>query len=227
MSKYTFSPLPAYRKYPPDEMLARARTFYEGVKSRRTVREFLSEPVPEEIIRQCLRAAATAPSGANRQPWHFVVVTDPKVKREIREGAEEEERTFYQNRAPDDWLAALEPLGTDEHKPFLEEAPCLIVVFAQSYSLLADGSQSKNYYVQESVGIATGILINAIHHSGLASLTHTPSPMKFLNKILKRPSNERPYLILVVGYPTPNALVPDIRRKSIDETVTFISESAG
>jgi nitroreductase len=169
-----------------------------------------------------LLAAGTAPSGANRQPWHFVVVSDPEIKRKIREAAEKEEEAFYTGRAPDDWLEALQPLGTDAHKPFLETAPYLIVIFAQSYELAADGSKIKNYYVQESVGIATGLLITAIHHAGLVSLTHTPSPMGFLNKILGRPDNERPYLILVVGYPAENATVPDISKKSLEEIATFV-----
>ena len=167
-------------------------------------------------------AAGTAPNGANRQPWHFVVVSNPDIKKRIREAAEKEEEAFYSGRAPDDWLEALAPLGTDANKPFLETAPYLIVIFAQTYELSKDGGKTKNYYVQESVGIATGLLITAIHEAGLVSLTHTPSPMGFLNEILGRPLNERPYLILVVGYPDKEAQVPDISKKSLDEIATFI-----
>ena len=167
-------------------------------------------------------AAATAPSGANQQPWHFVVVSEPSLKKKIREGAEEEERAFYSGRAPDEWLEALSHLGTDEHKPFLEVAPCLIVIFAQSHGLGPDGTKFKHYYVTESVGIATGMLIAAIHIAGLVSLTHTPSPMGFLNEILGRPSHERPFLILVVGYPSENVQVPRITKKGLNEIATFL-----
>jgi nitroreductase len=222
MNTPKFIPLAQYRKYPEEEMKRRAAAFYAEMLRRRTVRDFSGRPVPKEIIEHCLLAAGTAPSGANRQPWHFVVVSDPEIKRKIREAAEKEEEAFYTGRAPDDWLEALQPLGTDAHKPFLETAPYLIVIFAQSYELAADGSKIKNYYVQESVGIATGLLITAIHHAGLVSLTHTPSPMGFLNKILGRPDNERPYLILVVGYPAENATVPDISKKSLEEIATFV-----
>ena len=196
--------------------------FYKKIKQRRTVRDFSNRPVPKEIIENCLLAAGTAPNGANKQPWHFAVVTDPEIKKKIREAAEKEEEAFYTGRAPDEWLEALAPLGTDASKPFLETAPYLIVIFAQSHELTTDNRKSKNYYVQESVGIATGILITAIHHAGLVSLTHTPSPMGFLGKILKRPSNERAYLILVVGYPEENAKVPEISKKSLEEIATFV-----
>ncbi|MBI1880712.1 MAG: nitroreductase family protein, partial [Chloroflexi bacterium] len=179
-------------------------------------------PVPREIIQNCLLAAGTAPSGANMQPWHFVVVSDPTVKQQIRAAAEAEEREFYGGRAPEEWLEALAPLGTDEHKPFLETAPYLIVIFAQNYGLAPDGHKIKHYYVSESVGIATGILITAIHQAGLVSLTHTPSPMGFLSEILKRPPNERAYLILVVGYPSEDAQVPAISKKTLNEFVTFV-----
>jgi len=216
-----FLPLKTYREYPVDEMAERAAGFYAEVKRRRTVREFSDRTVPLEVIENCLRAAGTAPSGANLQPWHFVVVTDPEVKRRIREAAEEEERQFYAERAPQEWLDALAPLGTDEHKPFLETAPHLIAIFAQSYGILPDGSHLKHYYAAESAGIATGILITAIHNAGLVSLTHTPSPMGFLNELLERPANERPFLLLVVGYPEENAVVPDIGRKALGEFVTF------
>jgi len=203
-------------------MQKRAADFYEDIKRRRTVRDFSDRPVPKEIIEKCLLAAGTAPNGANKQPWHFVVVTDPEIKKKIRDAAEKEEEAFYNGRAPDEWLEALAPLGTNASKPFLETAPYLIVIFAQSHELTADNMKSKNYYVQESVGIATGILITAIHHAGLVSLTHTPSPMRFLGKVLKRPANERAYLILVVGYPEENAKVPDISKKSLKEIATFL-----
>jgi nitroreductase len=203
-------------------MQERAKTFREEMQRRRTIRTFSNRPVPREIIEECLRAAGTAPNGANMQPWHFVVVSDPTVKKQIREAAETEEREFYKRRAPEEWLEALAPLGTDWQKPFLEEAPYLIVVFGITNTILPDGTKRKNYYVTESVGIATGMLITALHHSGLASLTHTPSPMAFLNKILKRPANERPFLVLVVGYPAEGTTVPNISKKSLDEIATFI-----
>ena len=222
MKEPTFVPLPAYREYPFDTMKRRAREFYEDVRRRRTVREFSSRPVARDVIEECLRAAGTAPSGANMQPWQFVVVSDPAIKHQIRVEAEKEEQDFYHHRAPQAWLDALALLGTDEHKPFIEIAPYLIVIFAQSFGVLPDGRKVKHYYAQESVGIATGILITAIHHAGLVSLTHTPSPMGFLNKILGRPSHERPFLILVVGYPAERATVPDVTRKSLEEIATFV-----
>ena len=212
----------SYREYPVDEMRKKARSFYEEMKRRRTVRDFSDRPVPREIIKDCIRAAGTAPNGANRQPWHFVVVEDPEVKSKIREAAEEEEKEFYERRATDEWLEALAPLGTDENKPFLEEAPYLIAIFAESYGIDEEGEKVRNYYVKESVGIATGMLITAVHQAGLASLTHTPSPMGFLNEILNRPDNERPFLLLVVGYPADEAKVPNIQKKSLDEIATFI-----
>jgi iodotyrosine deiodinase len=189
---------------------------------RRTVREFSDRPVERAVIENCLLAAATAPNGANLQPWHFVVVSDPAIKRRIREAAEVEERDFYSRRAPQEWLDALAVLGTDEHKPFLETAPYLIAIFAQSYGLLPDGRKVKHYYTQESVGIATGILITAVHQAGLVSLTHTPSPMGFLNEVLGRPAHERPFLLLVVGYPAEDAAVPDITKKPLAEIATFL-----
>ncbi len=222
MAKYKFIPLPDFQEMPVDKMLDGATDFYNEMKRRRTVREFSEREVPREIIEASLLAAGTAPNGANRQPWHFVVVSNPEIKKQIRKAAEEEERDFYENRAPKEWLEALAPLGTDSDKPFLETAPYLIVIFAESYERLPDGRTLKNYYVQESVGIATGLLIAALHHAGLASLTHTPSPMKFLNQILGRPSNERPYMILVAGYPAEDALVPDISKKKLDEIATFL-----
>jgi nitroreductase len=216
-----FIPLTGYREYSVEEMKQRAATFYDELRRRRTVRHFANRPVPREVIEDCLRAAATAPSGANRQPWYFVVLSDPVLKRRIREAAEAEEREFYTHRAPQEWLDALAPLGTDATKEFLETAPYLIVIFAQRYGLLPDGRTVKHYYAQESVGIATGMLITAIHHAGLVSLTHTPSPMDFLNDILGRPANERPFLILVVGYPATEAVVPDITKKPLEEIAQF------
>ncbi|HKK28581.1 MAG TPA: nitroreductase family protein [Gemmatimonadota bacterium] len=221
MTAPMFVPLDEYREYPPEEMLRRASEFREELERRRTVREFSDRPVPRRVVEACLAAAARAPNGANRQPWHFVVVGDAGIKSRIREAAEEEERVFYEERAPRAWLDALEALGTDEHKPFLEEAPWLIAIFAESWALGPDGRKLKNYYVQESVGIATGILITALHHAGLVSLTHTPSPMGFLNEILGRPENERPFLLLVVGYPAEDARVPDIGKKPLEEIVTW------
>ena len=217
----TFIPL-EFRRYPDEEMVARAEAFYDLLRTRRTVRDFSPESVPLEVIEAALRVAGTAPNGANLQPWHFVVVSDPSLKREIRQAAEVEEREFYQRRAPPEWLAALELLGTDADKPFLEAAPYLIAIFGEAYGLLEDGRKVKNYYVNESVGIATGMLIAALHRAGLATLTHTPSPMKFLNSILRRPDNERPFLLLVVGRPAEGARVPDIRKKPLEEIATFL-----
>ena len=203
------------------EMQESASNFYNMVRSRRTVRDFSNKPVPKEIIENCLRAAGTAPSGANHQPWHFVVISDPELKHKIREGAEEEEREFYESRAPQDWLDALAPLGTDANKPFREIAPYLIVIFGEKLSFDTEGNKLKNYYVSESVGIATGILITALHNAGLASLTHTPAPMKFLSELVGRPATEKPYMILVTGYPAENAEVPAITRKSLEEIASF------
>jgi nitroreductase len=222
MAEPRFIPLSEYEELPVEEMKRRASDFYRLMRKRRTVREFSDRPVPREIVEDCLLAAGTAPSGANQQPWHFAVVSDPVLKRRIREGAEEEESAFYGGRAPDDWLEALSHLGTDEHKPFLEIAPYLIVIFAQNHGVRADGSKFKHYYVTESVGIATGMLIAAIHNAGLVSLTHTPSPMGFLNDILGRPGHERPFLILVVGYPKEGARVPEITKKKLPEIATFL-----
>ena len=221
MSAPQFIPYSRAHDYPPDEMRDRARSFFEEMSRRRTVRHFSDRPVSKEVIEQCIRAAATAPSGANLQPWHFVVVTDSSVKSRIRAAAEHEEREFYEKRAPKEWLEALAPLGTDEHKPFLETAPFLIAIFVEKYGKLPDGRQVKNYYHNESVGIATGILLTAIHKIGLASLTHTPSPMKFLNEILQRPANESCFLLLVVGHPADDAVVPNITRKTFEDICTF------
>ena len=221
MNNAIFIPL-EYQELDEEEMLARSSEFLERMEQRRSVRQFSSRSVPWEIIENCLRAAATAPSGANMQPWHYVVVSDSELKLRIRMAAEEEEREFYANRAPQEWLDALAPLGTDADKPFLESAPYLIVIFAKSYTINPQGKKVKNYYVSESVGIATGILITALHQSGLATLTHTPSPMRFLNQILNRPQNEHPFLILVVGYPAEDAEVPKINKKPFNEINTLI-----
>ena len=225
MKKAGFSPLSDYREYPPEEMEAKANGFLAEMKRRRSVRHFSDRPVPRNVIEDCLRAANTAPSGANRQPWHFVVVEDRVTKSRLREAAEKEEREFYGRRAPEEWLEALRPLGTDEHKPFLETAPYLIAIFAQLHGVDEDGNRFKHYYVNESVGIATGMLITALHLAGLATLTHTPSPMGFLNQILDRPKNERPFLLLVVGYPAENAQVPVITKKPLSEIATFLGEA--
>jgi iodotyrosine deiodinase len=198
------------------EMRARADALFAELVRRRTVRDFSSEPIPLDVVERAIETAAQAPSGANKQPWTFVLVTDPEVKRRIRAAAEEEERAFYNGRAPERWLRDLEPLGTDEHKPFLTTAPALVVVFAQRHGADAD---ERHYYVSESVGIAVGFLLAALHHAGLATLTHTPSPMAFLGEILGRPANERAYLLVPVGYPAPGCRVPDISRKSLDEVL--------
>lgn len=217
-----FVPHSDFEERPVKEMKKRASDFYEHMKRRRTVRDFSDRPVPQEIIENCLLAAGTAPNGANKQPWHFVVVSDPEVKKKIRIEAEKEEHEFYNRRAPEDWLEDLQPFGTDEKKPFLEKAPYLIGIFAQNYSFDANGEKEKHYYVKESVGIATGILITALHESGLATLTHTPSPMGFLNEIMDRPSHEKPFLLLVVGYPEDNVQVPEISKKSLKDIATFM-----
>jgi iodotyrosine deiodinase len=216
-------PWSTYRSYPEEEMRERAAQFYAEMARRRTVREFDPRPVPEAVIADCLRTAGTAPSGANMQPWHFCVVSDPLVKRQIREAAEERERAFYEKRASEEWLEALEPLGTAWQKPFLETAPVLIAIFSQRYGLDAAGERVQHYYVTRSVGIATGILIAALHHAGLACLTYTPSPMQFLNGVLDRPENESPFLVLVTGYPAEGVTVPAIGKKRLEEISTFFS----
>lgn len=198
-------------------MVARSRAFLESMRRRRTVREFSTEPVPLEVVDNAIATAGTAPSGAHQQPWTFVVVTDPDTKRRIRDAAEAEERRNYAGRMSEEWLRALEPIGTDEHKPHLTEAPVVIVVFEQAYGLAADGTKVKHYYVRESVGIAVGLLLAALHDAGLATLTHTPSPMGFLRELLGRPENERAYVVVPVGYPAAGATVPDIERKALAE----------
>ena len=204
-------------------MRARATAFYEELVGRRTVRDFAADPVPIDVLDTAIATASSAPSGAHKQPWTFVVVTDPAVKATIREAAEVEERAFYQGRAGERWLKDLEPFETNADKPFLETAPALIAVFAQKHGG-ADGE--RHYYVSESVGIATGFLIAALHHAGLAALVHTPSPMRFLGEILGRPRNERPYLLLVVGYPAVGATVPDLARKELDEVRVLVAEDS-
>jgi nitroreductase len=221
MTDPVFEPLNGYREYPVDEMVRRSDTFLDEMRLRRTVRQFSSREAPRTVIKKCLELAATAPSGANMQPWKFVVVSDPRLKREIRVAAEKEEHEFYTQRATPEWLAALKPLGTDAHKPYLEAAPYLIVIFVERYGVLPDGRRVKHYYASESVGIATGMLITALHHAGLATLTHTPSPMGFLNRILERPENEKPFLLLVVGYPAAEAEVPRITKKPLDQVVVY------
>ena len=224
MKPYPTIALPAYREFPLEEMRSRLAEFQGDVQRRRTVRDFSARPVPRDIIEMALQAAGSAPSGANLQPWHFVVVSDAGKKRQIRIAAEREEKEFYQQRASAEWLAALAPLGTDTRKPFLEIAPYLIVVFMQKTGVLPDGRKVKHYYPAESTGLATGILITALHRAGLVLLTHTPSPMGFLNELLDRPKRERPFLLLVVGYPAKGAMVPDIHRKTLDAFVTFIGD---
>jgi nitroreductase len=207
-----------------DEMRQRAQAFFDLMRQRHSTRDFADKAVPLDVIMKCLETAGRAPSGANQQPWHFVVVTDPDIKHKIRLAAEEEERAFYAGRASEEWLDALAPLGTDADKSFIDRAGCLIVIFAQSYGLTDNGSRVKHYYVQESVGIATGFLITALHNAGLACLTHTPSPMGFLAEILQRPKNERAYINLVVGYPAEDAQVPThaLDKKKQTEFITIL-----
>jgi nitroreductase len=200
-----------------DEQMQRSRDFLDSMKRRRTVRDYATEAVPFELIRNAIATAGSAPSGANQQPWTFVVISNREMKRKIREAAEAEEKESYERRMSDEWLEALAPLGTDWHKPHLEDAPYLIVVFKQSYGFREDGRKIKHYYVDESVGIAVGLLLASLHQAGLATLTHTPSPMKFLSEILERPENERATMIIAVGYPAEDAVVPDIGKKSLDE----------
>ncbi len=222
MNDYPTVPLKTYKEFPVDEMRTRVQDFHTDIDRRRTVREFSDRPVPRDIIETALKAGSTAPSGANLQPWHFVVVSGAKTKKRIREAAEAEEREFYEHRASQEWLDALAPLGTDSNKPFLEAAPYLIAVFLQKFGTLPDGRKVKHYYPTESTGIASGMLITALHRAGLATLTHTPSPMKFLNEILGRPKSERPFLLLVAGYPADGVEVPDIKRKTLEEFASFI-----
>lgn len=225
MSKaYKPVPLPDRFDYSDREMVARSKRFLAFAKKRHTCRFFSGRDVPREVIENCLLTAGTAPSGANRQPWHFVLVRSNKAKKIIREAAENEEREFYKGRAGKEWLKALAPLGTDWQKPFLETAPWLIVIFAERFGTDRDGSRIKNYYVPESVGIATGFLIMALHHAGLSALTHTPAPMSFLNQLCGRPETEKPVMILVAGHPAKDATIPRAakRKKSLDQLTSEI-----
>jgi len=222
MSTPATIPLPPRPALSDDDSLGRAQAFFEQVRTRRSVRHFSDRSVPRAVIEAALAAAGSAPSGANLQPWRFVAVSNPKTKRWIREAAETEEREFYERRAPEEWLQVLTALGTDAEKPFLETAPWLIAIFSLRQVTLPDGRTAKSYYPLESVGIATGVLITALHQAGLATLTHTPSPMRFLNDILSRPPDEKPFLLLVVGHPATDARVPDLQRKPLDEIATFV-----
>ena len=220
MADFPFQPL-VFEGKTDEEMLEASRAFYAEVRKRRSVRDFSDRPVAREVIENCLLSAGTAPNGANMQPWYFVAVANPELKHRIREAAEKEERAFYEHRASDEWLEALAPLGTDQEKPFLDIAPWLIVVFLRKFSYDENGRKLKNYYTSESVGIACGLLINALHQAGLATLTHTPSPMKFLNEVLGRPKDERAYMLIVAGHPAEDAKVPSISKKSLDEISEF------
>ncbi|UCH62168.1 MAG: nitroreductase family protein [Fidelibacterota bacterium] len=211
-----------YTPVEPQECLARARRAYEQLEQRRSVRHFSDRPVPREVIEYLIRTATTAPSGAHKQPWTFVAVSDPALKTEIRQAAEAEERKNYEQRLTPEWLDALQPLGVDWHKPFLEIAPWLVVVFKQTVELLGSGERRKNYYVSESVGIAVGLFLAAMHQAGLVALTYTPSPMKFLSEILKRPPNDKPVMIIPVGYPAGDCRVPDLQRKRLEEVAVFL-----
>ena len=223
MSDSAYRPIALeFERLSEDEMVHRGRSFFDLMARRRSVREFAPDPVPRELIEAAIAAANTAPSGANRQPWHFAVVSDPALKAEIRRGAEAEEKEFYEGgRATDQWLQALAPLGTEWRKPFLEIAPWLVVVFKQIHAVAGDGSKLTNYYVNESVGIACGLFITAIHQMGLATLTHTPQPMRFLSRILDRPDNERPFILFPIGYPSADCQVPEIAKKTLDDVSTW------
>jgi nitroreductase len=221
LGKNTFIELD-FKAKPEREILDQALKFYREMNRRRSVRQFSPDPVPRKLIELAIQTASSAPSGAHRQPWKFVAISDPSIKKKIRQAAEREEKKSYEERMPEEWLEALEPIGTDWRKPFLEIVPWIIVVFAESYGFESDGSRRKNYYVQESVGIACGLFIAAIHQMGLVTLTHTPSPMKFLSEILNRPENERPYILFPVGYPAGNAMVPNLRRKELNQVAVFL-----
>ena len=216
-----FIPLPHKTNYSDEEMLKQSKEFNQLLQKRRTVRDYSNKPVAKEVIENCIKAAGSAPSGANMQPWHFVAISNAEIKSKIRQAAEKEEQEFYEHRASEEWLKALEPLGTDTNKPFLETAPWLIAVFLERYGVDAEGNRIKHYYTPESVGLACGMLITALHNCGLATLTHTPSPMGFLKEILNRPDNERPYLLIVCGHPAEDAKVPDIHRKPLEDIATF------
>lgn len=221
--EYTQLPLPDRQDLDDTEMLARAEAYRDKMAKRHTIRDYTTRPVPQAVIEACIAAAGTAPSGANHQPWHFVAISDPAVKKQIRAAAEEEERKFYAGGASDEWIKALEPIGTNANKPHLEDAPWLIVVFAQRYGLFDDGTRYKNYYVPESVGIATGMLLTALHMAGLATLTHTPNPMKFLGDLLERPDSEKATMIITVGHPAKDATIPAVAKikKPLSEIMTL------
>jgi len=220
MEKEKHIPLNIYPKHFDSQLVEMSEIFFDKMNSRRSVRTFSSESIPIEVIKNAIKSASTAPSGANKQPWHFVLVENPDVKKQIRIAAEKEEKEFYSSRAPEDWLKDLEQFDTNEHKPFLEIAPYLIVVYEEKYKVNNEGNVEKNYYAKESVGLATGILLTALHNVGIATLTHTPSPMKFLSEILNRPKNETPFLLIVVGFPEKGTMVPNIKRKELDEIFT-------
>jgi nitroreductase len=224
MQRHDSYPLSDYIEYTEEEMLSRSKAFYTDIKRRHSIRSFSDRPVPKEVIENCIKAAATAPSGANHQPWHFVAVHSSDIKKQIREQAEGHERSFYEGRAGEEWLEALKPLGTDADKPYLEEAPWLIAIFSQKKGGIKAEDKNTNYYVHESVGIATGFLINALHTSGLVTLTHTPKPMSFLSKVCKRPENDRAYMLIITGYPAPAATIPHHAtvKKSLNEVCTFL-----
>ncbi|MBK0328253.1 nitroreductase family protein [Rhodobacteraceae bacterium F11138] len=221
---YTAIPLPDRADLSDDEMCSAAAAFHEQMRRRHTVRDYTDRPVPREVIETCLRTAGTAPSGANHQPWHFVAISNPAMKQRVRDEAEEEERRFYAGGAGDEWIKALEPIGTDADKPHLTTAPWLIVVFAQRWGTFEDGARFKNYYVPESVNIATGFLLAALHHAGLCTLTHTPNPMKFLNEALGRPASEKPTMIIAVGHPAEDATIPSVAKlkKPLEQISTFL-----
>ncbi|MBA6384053.1 nitroreductase family protein [Colwellia sp. BRX10-6] len=224
MQDHDSSPLTDYIEYPVEEMRLRSENFYLDIKRRHSIRNFSDRPVPKEIIENCIKAAATAPSGANHQPWHFVAVHSSDIKKKIREQAEFHERGFYEGRAGEEWLGALKALGTDANKPYLENAPWLIAIFSQKKGGISSTEKNTNYYVHESVGIATGFLINALHTSGLVTLTHTPKPMSFLSKVCGRPENDRAYMLLITGYPSEGATVPQhaLVKKPLNEIATFL-----
>lgn len=224
MKAHNSSPLNDFIEYPADEMKRRSADFYQNIKRRHSIRQFSDREVDQEIIENCIKAAGTAPSGANHQPWHFVAVNSLPIKKQIREQAEQHERGFYEGRAGEEWLNALKELGTDANKPYLEHAPWLIAIFSQKKGGISIEDANKNYYVHESVGIATGFLINALHSSGLATLTHTPKPMSFLNQVCGRGDNDRAYMLLIVGYPAADATIPEHAqvKKSLNDIATFL-----
>ena len=224
MKQHDSIPLDDFIEYPPQQMHQRSLAFYQDIKRRHSIRQFSDKPVSRKIIENCIKAAGTAPNGANHQPWHFTAISSPDIKRQVREQAEAHEQRFYAGAANDEWLDALKPLGTDDQKPYLETAPWLIAVFSQKKGGVEAGDKHTNYYIHESVGIATGFLITALHHAGLATLTHTPKPMSFLSKICQRPDDERPYMLIIAGYPDDKATIPihALKKKSLDEIADFL-----